>query len=48
MINIVKLMLRGFVLHKGGHPLYVPTNEIRNVHHSYSGEIHEQLDVISI
>ena len=48
MINTVKLLLRCFVLDKCGHPLYVPANEIRNVHHLYLGEMHEQLDVISI
>ena len=48
MINTVKLLLRGFVLYKGGHPLYVLANEIQDVHHPYPGEMHEQTDVISI
>lgn len=48
MINIVKLLLRGFVLHKGVHPLYVPTNEIWDVHHPYPGKMHEKPDVIRI
>jgi len=48
MIDTIKLLLRGFTLHKGGHPLYVLANEIRNVHHPYPGEMHEQPDVISI
>ena len=48
MINTVKLLLRGFVLHEGVHPLYVPANEIWDVHHPYPGKMHEQLDVIGI
>ena len=36
------------MLYKGGHPLYVPANEIRNVHHPYLGEMHEQPEMISI
>ena len=48
MENTIELLLRGLVLHKGSHPLYVPAYEISNVHHPYSGEMHEQPDVISI
>jgi len=48
MIDIVKLLLRCFALYKGGHPLYVPANEIRDVHHLYLGKMHEKPDVISI
>ena len=48
MIDTVKLLMRGFMVHKCGHPLYVPENEIRNVQHPYPGEMHEQPDVISI
>ena len=48
MINIVELLLRGLVLHKSGHLLYVSAYEIRNVHHPYPSKIHQQLDVISI
>ena len=36
------------MLYKGGHPLYVPANEIHNIHHPYPGEMHEKPDVISI
>jgi len=36
------------VLHEGVHPLYVPANEIWDVHHPYPGKVHEQLDVIGI
>ena len=36
------------MLYKDGHPLYVPENELRNVHHPYPGEMHEQPDVVSI
>ena len=48
MIKIVKLLLRGLVLHKGGHLLYVLTHEVRDVHHPYQGKMHQQFDVISI
>jgi len=46
--NVVELQLRGLVLHKDGHPLYVSAYEIWDVHHAYLGEMHEQPDVISI
>ena len=36
------------MLYKGGHPLYVSENEIKNVHHPYPGEMHEHPDVIII
>ena len=36
------------MLHEGVHPLYVPTNEIWDVHHPYPGKVHEQPDVIGI
>lgn len=48
MIDTVKLLLRGFMLYKGGHRLYLLANEIQNVHHLYPGEMHEQPDVVSI
>ena len=36
------------MLYKGGHPFYVPADEMWDVHHPYPGEMHEQRDVISI
>ena len=48
MIDTIKLLPRGFILYKGGHPLYVLANEIQNVHHPYPGEMHEKHDVIRI
>jgi len=48
MANAVELILRGLVLHKGGHPLYVPAYEIRNFHHPYPIEMDEKPNVISI
>ena len=48
MANAIELLFRRLLLHKGGHPLYVPAYEKRNVHHPYPGEMHEQPDVISI
>jgi len=48
MINTVELLLRGLVLRKGGHLLYVSAYEIRNVHHPNPGKMHQQPDVISI
>ena len=48
MINTIKLLLKGLVLHKGGNPFYVSAYEIRNVHHSYPSEMHQQPDVISL
>ena len=48
MINIVELLLRGLVLHKSGHLLYISAYEIRNVHHAYPSKMHQQPDVISI
>ena len=48
VINTVKLLLRGLVLHEGVHPLYVPTNEKWEVHHLYLGKVHEQTDVVGI
>jgi len=48
VINTVKLLLSGLVLHEGVHPLYVPVNEIWDVHHLYPGKVHEQPDVIGI
>ena len=41
MKDTVKLLLRGFMLYKGGHPFYVPVDEIRNVHHLHPSEMHE-------
>lgn len=48
MINTSELLLRGLVLHKSGHLLYVSEYEVRNVHHPYPGKMHQQPDVISI
>ena len=48
MINTIELLLRGLVLHKSGHLLYISAYEIRNVHHPYRSEMHQQPDVISI
>ena len=48
MINIVELLLRGLMLHKGGHLLYVLAYEIRNVHHPHPSKMHQQPDVIRI
>ena len=48
MINTVELLLRGLVLHKSGHLLYVSAYQVRNFHHPYLGKMHRQPDVISI
>jgi len=48
MIKTVELLLRGLVLHKSGHLLYVLAYEIRNVHHLHLSKMHQQPDVISI
>jgi len=36
------------MLHESVHPLYVPTNEKREVHRLHPGKVHEQPDVIGI
>ena len=41
MINVVELLLRGLVLHKGGYLLYVLAHEVRDVHHPYLGKMHQ-------
>jgi len=48
VINNVKLLLRGLMLHEGVHPLYVPANEKWTVHHLHPGKVREQPDVIGI
>ena len=48
VIHIVKLLLRGLMLHEGVHPLYVPAYEKWEVHHPHPGKVHEQPDVIGI
>jgi len=48
VINIVKLLLRGLMLHEIVHPLYVLANEKWDVHHLHPGKVHEQPDVIGI
>ena len=48
VINTVKLMMRGLMLHEGVHPLYVAANEKWEVRHPHSGKVHEQPNVIGI
>jgi len=48
VINTIELLLRGLMLHEIFHPLYVPTNEKWEVHHSHHGKVNEQRDVIGI
>ena len=48
VINIVKLLSRGLVLHEIFHPLYVPIDEKLEVHHLHPGKVHEKPDVIGI
>ena len=48
VIDIVILLLRSFPLHEGGHLLNIPAHEVREVHHSHPGKIHQQPDMIGI
>jgi len=48
VINTVKLLVRGLMLHEIVHPLYVPTKEKWEVHHPHPCKVHEQPDVIGI
>ena len=48
MINVVMLLLRSLLLHKGSHPLYVSKHEVWNIHQSHPHEMHKEFAMVCI
>ena len=46
MIYTPMLLCWGLLLYKNHHPLYVVIHEVRNVHHMYPCEVHQQTNMV--
>ena len=46
MIYTYMLLCWALLLYKNHHPLYVAIHEIRNVHHTYPCEVHQQTNMV--
>ena len=46
MIYTPMLLCWGLLLYKNHHPLYVAIHEVRNVHHTYPCEVHQQTNMV--
>ena len=48
MIYTSMLLCWGLLLYKNHHPLYVAIHEVRDVHHTYPREVHQQTNMVRI